>query len=304
MPDPITALIVGGSQLIGSSMQASAAGEAADIQSGAAQAGIEEQRRQFDAMRELLKPYTEVGVPALAGLQPYAKAGEPAFEQQQALLGLKGPEAQRAAIAGIESGAGYQAQVQAGEEALLQRASATGGLRGGNIQAALGQFRPQMLQQEIERQYGRLGGLADIGRITQQNLAQIGQSSAAGTGSAGLQTGTNVANLLSQQGAALAGGELGEAKAYGQLFNLPAQFLGMQMGGGKAGGFNNLFSDIRLKKNIKKISTRSDGLNVYEFEYIWGGGRQVGLMAQEVQGVYPDAVSESGGYLMVNYSKV
>lgn len=301
MPDPVTALVVGGSQLIGSSMQASAAGDAAAIQSGAAQAGIEEQRRQFDAMRELLKPYTEVGVPALKGLQPYAEAGAPALEQQQALLGLRGPEAQRAAIAGIEGGAGYQAQVQAGEEALLQRASATGGLRGGNIQAALGQFRPQLLQQEIERQYGRLGGMADIGRVTQQNLAQIGQSSAAGTGSAGLQTGTNVANLLSQQGAALAGGELGEAKAYGQLFNLPAQFLGMQMGGGKAG---SLFSDIRLKKNIKKISTRPDGLNVYEFDYIWGGGRQVGLMAQEVQGVYPDAVSESGGYLMVNYSKV
>ena len=301
MPDPVTALVVGGSQLIGSSMQASAAGDAAAIQSGAAEAGIAEQRRQFDAMRELLKPYTEVGVPALKGLQPYAEAGAPALEQQQALLGLRGPEAQRAAIAGIEGGAGYQAQVQAGEEALLQRASATGGLRGGNIQAALGQFRPQMLQQEIERQYGRLGGMADIGRVTQQNLAQIGQSSAAGTGSAGLQTGTNVANLLSQQGAALAGGELGEAKAYGQLFNLPAQFLGMQMGGGKAG---SLFSDIRLKKNIKKISTRPDGLNVYEFDYIWGGGRQIGLMAQEVQGVYPDAVSESGGYLMVNYSKV
>jgi hypothetical protein len=304
MPDPVTALVVGGTQLIGSSMQASAAGDAAAIQSGAAEAGIAEQRRQFEAMRELLKPYTEAGVPALAGLQPYAQAGAPALEQQQALLGLRGPEAQRAAIAGIEGGAGYQAQVQAGEEALLQRASATGGLRGGNIQAALGQFRPQMLQQEIERQYGRLGGMADIGRVTQQNLAQIGQSSAAGTGSAGLQTGTNVANLLSQQGAALAGGELGEAKAYGQLFNLPAQFLGMQMGGGKAGGFGNLFSDIRLKKNIKKISTRPDGLNVYEFDYIWGGDRQIGLMAQEVQGVYPDAVSESGGYLMVNYSKV
>lgn len=301
MPDPVTALVVGGSQLIGSSMQASAAGDAAAIQSGAAEAGIAEQRRQFDAMRELLKPYTEVGVPALEGLQPYAQAGAPALEQQQALLGLRGPEAQRAAIAGIEGGAGYQAQVQAGEEALLQRASATGGLRGGNIQGALAQFRPQMLQQEIERQYGRLGGMADIGRVTQQNLAQIGQSSAAGTGSAGLQTGTNVANLLSQQGAALAGGELGEAKAYGQLFNLPAQFLGMQMGGGKTG---NLFSDIRLKKNIKKISTRPDGLNVYEFDYIWGGDRQIGLMAQEVQGVYPDAVSESGGYLMVNYSKV
>jgi hypothetical protein len=79
----------------------------------------------------------------------------------------------------------------------------------------------------------------------------------------------------------------------------------MQYGSGsKTPGFGNLFSDRRLKKNIKQISTRPDGLNVYEFDYIWGGGRQIGLMAQEVQTIYPSAVSESGGYLMVDYSKV
>jgi hypothetical protein len=192
-------------------MQASAAGDAAAIQSGAAQAGIEEQRRQFDAMRELLKPYTEAGLPAL--------------EAQQAFLGLQGPEAERAAIERIRGGETFQALASQGEEALLQRASATGGLRGGNIQGALAQFRPQLLSSLIEQQYGRLGG-----------LTTMGQRSAAGVGAAGMETGTNVANLLAQQGAARAGGELGEAKAYGQLFNLPAQFLGMQMGAGKTTG--------------------------------------------------------------------
>jgi hypothetical protein len=211
MPDPITALVVGGSQLIGSSMQASAAGDAAAIQSGAAEAGIAEQRRQFDAMRELLKPYTEAGLPAL--------------EAQQAFLGLQGPEAERAAIERIREGETFQALSSQGEEALLQRASATGGLRGGNIQGALAQFRPALLSSLIEQQYGRLGG-----------MTTMGQRSAAGVGAAGMETGTNVANLLAQQGAARAGGELGEAKAYGQLFNLPAQFLGMQMGAGKTTG--------------------------------------------------------------------
>jgi hypothetical protein len=192
-------------------MQASAAGDAAAIQSGAAEAGIAEQRRQFDAMRELLQPYTEAGLPAL--------------EAQQAFLGLQGPEAERAAIERIRGGETFQALASQGEEALLQRASATGGLRGGNIQGALAQFRPQLLSSLIEQQYGRLGG-----------LTTMGQRSAAGVGAAGMETGTNVANLLAQQGAARAGGELGEAKAYGQLFNLPAQFIGMQMGaGGKAG---------------------------------------------------------------------
>lgn len=284
MPDPVTALVVGGSQLVGGMMQADAAGDAAAIQSGAAEAGIVEQRRQFDALQALLKPYTEAGLPAL--------------EQQQAFLGLRGPEAEQAAIDRISGGAGFQALQQQGENAILQNASATGGLRGGNVQGALAQFRPALLNQALEQQYSRLGG-----------MTQLGQRSAAGVGAAGMETGTNISNLLGQQGAALAGGELGEARAYGQVLNMPAQFLGMQYGAGRGGstatpGFGNMFSDRRLKKNIKQISTRPDGLNVYEFDYIWGGGRQIGLMAQEVQTIYPGAVSESGGYLMVDYSKV
>ena len=231
-------------------------------------------------VRELLKPYVEVGTPAL--------------QQQQALIGLQGQEAQQQAISALEQGAGFQARVRQGEEALLQRASATGGLRGGNIQAALAQFRPQMLQQEIETQYGRLGG-----------LTSLGQQSAAGVGTAGLQTGARVAGLYGDVGAAQAGKELAQGQAMAGLFNMPAQFLGMQYGA-KVGtpGFSNIFSDRRLKRNIVKIGTRPDGLGVYEFEYVWGGGRQIGLMAQEVQGVYPDAVGEAGGYLTVNYSKV
>jgi hypothetical protein len=305
MPDPITGLIVGGSQLIGGMMQADAAGDAAGAQVAASEAGIQEQRRQFNAVQEILKPYVTAGTTAITGLQPYAAAGAPALEQQQALLGLRGPEAQRAAIAGIEGGAGFQAQVRQGEEALLQRASATGGLRGGNIQAALAQFRPQMLQAEIEKQYGRLGGLTALGQTTQQNIAQLGQASAAGTATAGLRTGADIANLMGQQGAARAGAELAQGQAFANVLNLPAQFLGMQYGA-KVGtpGFGNIFSDIRLKKNITRVGTRPDGLGVYEFEYVWGGCRQVGLMAQEVLGVYPDAVGESGGYLTVDYGKV
>ena len=221
----LAGIAVGGATLISGMAQADAAGDAAAIQAGSAQAGIEEQRRQFDKVQELLKPYSMAGEKALGGLSPFAEAGAPALEQQQALLGLRGPEAERAAIERIKGGETFQALASQGEEALLQRASATGGLRGGNIQGALAQFRPQLLSSLIEQQYGRLGG-----------LTTMGQRSAAGVGAAGMETGTNVANLLAQQGAARAGGELGEAKAYGQLFNLPAQFLGMQMGAGKTTG--------------------------------------------------------------------
>lgn len=286
MPDPITGLVVAGSTLIGGAIQSRSAGRAADAQTEAAERGIEEQRRQFDAVRELLKPYVDVGGPAL--------------EQQQALIGLGGPDAQRAAIAALESGESFQAKVRQGEEALLQGASATGGVRGGNIQGALAQFRPAMLQSEIDRQYGRLAG-----------LTTLGQQSAAGVGTAGIQTGARISALEGDIGSAQAGGELATGRALSGVFNLPSQFLGLQYGyagspggAGTTPGLSGIFSDRRLKTNIQRISTRPDGLGVYEFEYIWGGGKHIGLMAQEVLGIYPDAVGSVGGYYTVDYSRV
>ena len=306
MPNP--AAVVGGSSVLSGLIQGNAAKQAAKEQTKSAREGIEEQRRQFEATKEVFSPYVGAGTQAIAGLQPYAQAGVGSLQQQQALLGLLGPEAQQQAIAQIEQGGGFQAQVRQGEEALLQRASATGGLRGGNIQAALAQFRPQMLQQEIEAQYGRLGGLTALGQTTTQNIAQLGQASAAGQSAAGLQTGADIAGLLGIQGAARAGSRLQQGAAASNVLNIPAQFIGMQYGSGvKNPNFDSLmkaFSDQRLKKNVARLGTRSDGLGVYEFEYIWGGGRQIGLMAQEVAILYPEAVGESGGYMTVDYGKV
>lgn len=244
MPDPITALTVGGG-LIGSQMTSSATRSASETQAGAAQAGIDEQRRQNEAVQQLLAPYVQAGGGALGAyapyqaagagalptLQQYAQAGAPAFEQQQALLGLRGPEAERAAIQRISGGEQFKALTEQGEGALLSRASATGGLRGGNIQGALAQFRPALLSNLIEKQYGQLGGLAATGGTVAQNLAssglsatgelaRIGQASAAGVGTAGSQTGANIANLLGQQGAATAGGIMGQSQA----FNFPGMF--------------------------------------------------------------------------------
>jgi hypothetical protein len=90
-----------------------------------------------------------------------------------------------------------------------------------------------MLQSEIEKQYSRLGGLTALGQTTSQNLAQLGQASAAGVGSAGMQTGANIANLLGQQGAAQAGGILGQAAPFVQALQIPAQLAGFQAATGK-----------------------------------------------------------------------
>lgn len=185
----IAAAVVG-SSVVSGAMQSSASKKAAGAQSASAQAGIDEQRRQFDKVQELLRPFVETGTSALS--------------QQAALIGVGGEEAQRAAIQAIEQGPEFQALTRQGEEALLQQASATGGLRGGNIQSALAQFRPQVLSSLIGQQYNRLGG-----------LAQAGQASAAGVGSSAMQTGANISNLMQQQGSAQAGGFLGQGQAWG-----------------------------------------------------------------------------------------
>ncbi len=213
----LAGIAVGGATLVSGLAQADAAQSAAAAQAGASEAGIAEQRRQFDAVQKLLEPYVTAGTGAIGQLQPFQQAGAQAFQQQQAIAGLLGPEAQRQAISQIESSPFLQSQIQRGEEALLQRASATGGLRGGNLQAALAQFRPQMLQQAIEQQYGRLGGFAGAGLGVAEQLYRGGQASAANQASQAQALGSNISNLLAQQGAAQAGAEMAQGRAFGAI---------------------------------------------------------------------------------------
>jgi hypothetical protein len=71
-----------------------------------------------------------------------------------------------------------------------------------------------------------------------------------------------------------------------------------------------LMSDIRTKENIKQIHWLPNGLPVYEYEYkpefkdhpLAGHGKFVGVMAQEVEQMYPQAVTTlDNGYKAVNY---
>ena len=197
--------VVGG--ITGAKQAGEAAEKGGELQYQAAMAGIEEQRRQFDKLVELMAPYVTAGEGSMAG--------------QQALIGLKGPKAQQQAISALEQSPEFASLVQQGENALLQQASATGGLRGGNTQAALAQFRPQILSALIEQQYNRLGG-----------LTKIGQASAAGQAAAGMETGSNVANLLQQGGAAQAGAAIAAG-------SVPRQTFGdvLKIGGTIAGFF-------------------------------------------------------------------
>jgi hypothetical protein len=74
--------------------------------------------------------------------------------------------------------------------------------------------------------------------------------------------------------------------------------LGKEAGGGIVGGIKKLFSDIRLKKNLKPLAT------LYEFEYNDDNKKYIGFVAQEIEKIIPEAISEEGGYKQIDYNKV
>lgn len=196
--------VIGG--IASADAQRSASNKAADAQERAAQLQVDEIRRQFDSVQKLLSPF--------------AQGGTAAFGAYGDLAGINGTAKQSAALAGIQSSPQFTSMVQQGENAILQNASATGGLRGGNTQSALAQFRPQLLTQLVNEQFARLG-----------NMASVGQNAAAGVGNAGMQAAGGISNAYAQQAAAQAGAALAGGYANSQLIN------------GAAGAFGQLLSN-------------------------------------------------------------
>lgn len=234
MADPITSYLTG-------KKEAAAANNAAQLQSQAADRAMDATQEAQKQQQQILDPYVQAGLPAISSLTPfyqagtgalgglsqYSNAGAQGLQGQQNIIGLGGAQAQQAEYQNMQNSPAFQEMQRAGQNAMLQNASATGGLRGGNTQAALAQFSPQLLNDLIEQQYSRYGGLAaqggNVGQFLAgsaqnagQNVAQLGQASAAGTGAGQLQSAAQVADLMSQQGSALAGGALAQARPYQQ----------------------------------------------------------------------------------------
>jgi polysaccharide export outer membrane protein len=66
-----------------------------------------------------------------------------------------------------------------------------------------------------------------------------------------------------------------------------------------------LASDIRLKQDIVPVAWLSNGLRLYRYRYKWSDTVYVGVIAQEVLKVAPNAVVRgSDGYLRVDYAQL
>lgn len=178
--------------IVGGILGASASKKAAKAQTANFKLGIDEERRQYDTTRADLMPWLQGGQQALGGLLD--------------IVGLNGADKQQASITGIQNSPLFQSEYRQGTEAILQNAAATGGLRGGNTQHSLFNLGSDLLAQEIERQYAKLGGISGAGAQTGATLGGIGQNAA-----------NAIAGLFGNIGQAKAGGILGQAAGYTQV---------------------------------------------------------------------------------------
>jgi hypothetical protein len=130
----------------------------------------------------------------------------------------------------------FKALAEDQERRLMASQAARGKLGSGETEDSLmrnvlllgNQFQQQQQQQQKQDELNQIQNLF--------GLTQLGQQSAAGVGSAGIQTAQNVGNLFTQIGNAQAAGKIGAQNARDQAFNqltsLAGQGIGMLAGMG------------------------------------------------------------------------
>lgn len=208
----IAGLAVAGATVASSVMASNAQGDAIDASNQQASNNLAYQQKTFDQVKSLLSPFVD--------------AGNKSLGKQLDFLGINGPEAQNGIVQNVENSPYFQSIAKQGENAILQNASATGGLRGGNTQVALSQFRPALLNQLLEQYYSKLGG-----------LTSLGQNAAAFTGNAATNTAGTVGSIYNNLGDNQASAILAQGKSNAGILGAIPAGLGTYLGfGGSFGG--------------------------------------------------------------------
>lgn len=206
------AAVAAGASLLSSIAGGKGASKAAKIQAAAYQKGIDEQQREFGITQQ--------------NFAPYLAAGDSALGSTLDLLGLGsgGADGQQSAIDALKASPAFTSLYRQGNDTILQNASATGGLRGGNTENSLANFGSDLLAQVIQQRLGNLGGLVSVGSGSTSTLGGLAQNNA-----------NSISTLLGQQGNA-------NATAAAAPYSALQGFLNSIGGNAKSG--NGLLSGI------------------------------------------------------------
>lgn len=187
------------------------------------------------------------------------------------------------------------ASAQQGDQQAMQRLQ---------MQMQAGNFNNQNRQQALaEEQMRRSQPLNELNALlTGQQVSSPQMPSF--TNSTKSDTAQYLPAAQSQYGAAMDAFNANQASSAGLtsgLFSLGSAAMGSPTGWG--GLFS--MSDVRVKKDVHRVGQLPNGLGIYKYRFIGSNEMQLGVLAQEVKKIMPDAVAEDEhGILHVNYNKV
>ena len=222
MPDPVTAMVVGGTTLDSSKMQSDAAKDAAEMQVAGGDRALAESRRTYEQGREDARPYRETGYTALQDITKRMPLFTSQFGDEQMAQYLD---------------PSMEFRRRLGEQTTARMLNVGGGAISGNTLRGLEDYGQNLASTEYGNAFNRFQNERTNIYNTLANIAGMGQQAVntgvtAGQNFAGSQSG-----LITGQAAALAGGQVGAANAYsGALGNIGNyamlnSFLGKQAPG-------------------------------------------------------------------------
>lgn len=270
---------------------ADASREAAALQAQSADKAIAFQRESRDMARGDLQPFRQAG----EGRIPQLLADADSSNADAWTNGLY-----RIANMPYSQLNGFQDASNTMSRQVMANNAARGKLGSGNTLMDLFRENAALGESMRTNQYNLGLNTANFDESAKQNrfnrnynLVNMGQASAAGQANSAQNTG--IADLYTQQGNAFAAGGVGAANASAQGTNNMLALASLAA---------SAFSDRRLKTGIQKVG-ENKGLNVYTFRYIFDPATEyTGYMADEVELLYPHAVTTIGGYQAVNYGAI
>lgn len=284
---------------------------------------LREQRAMQDALLPVLAQqygfsisYDDQGNPIFTESDPESRARREEIlrlEEEQSLKALRGE---------LDVDPNLERSIEQQEQTLRERLQAQFG-PGYETSTPGIQTLDQFFQSSEGLRYGARTGQLTLAE--QLALARTGSNLASGSGSAAGLTGATLGNQLGLAGAygQSAGGYGNAASAYfnnrslvtnarAQEASLMQKYLGgigelvgtamfSPLSGTGAGALATMFSDRSLKENIRKVADTLHGIGIYIYNIKGDDILRLGLMADEVEEIYPDAVTVHNGLKMVDY---
>lgn len=109
-------------------------------------------------------------------------------------------------------------------------------------------------------------------------------------------------NLLGLSNLGLGAGGLLTSAGSGAAVQQPSKVAMIAQG---IGGLASIFSDRRLKRDVERVGVAEDGLGIYLFRYLGQAHKVLGVMADEVARLRPQALGPTvAGFATVNYGEL